>query len=75
MPPGQGPVGSWDTDNQPAFLGVRPILMKTPKLFKGDHDDMDRFIGDCNTYFKVFHHQFRGVLSLMVIFVTSHFLE
>ncbi len=74
-PLGQGPIGNWDADDQPAFLGVRPILMKTPEPFKGNHDDMDCFIGDCNTYFEVFHHQFRGISSLMVIFMTSHFLE
>lgn len=32
--------------------------MKTPDPFKGDHDDMDRFLSDCTTYFKVYRHQF-----------------
>ncbi len=49
--------------------------MKVPKPFKGDHDDMNRFLGDCNTYFEVFHHQFQGVSSLMVVFATSLFLK
>lgn len=33
---------------------VKPILMKGPAMFKGDHDDIDRFLGDCQTYFKTF---------------------
>ncbi len=49
--------------------------MKLPELFKGEHDDMDRFIGDCNTYFETFRHQFRGVSSLMVVFTTSLFIK
>lgn len=75
VPLGQGPVGEWDVNDEPAFLGSKPILMKTPEPFKGDHDDMDRFLGDCHTYFEVYRHQFRGVSSLMVIFATSHFAE
>lgn len=47
--------------------------MKTPNPFKGEHDDMDHFIGDCNTYFEVHWHQFRGVSSFMVVFATSFF--
>ncbi len=68
-------MGEWDTDDMPAFLGVKPILMKIPELFEGDHDDMDRFIEDCNTYFEVFHHQFWGVSSFMVVFATSLFTK
>ncbi len=45
-------------------------MMKLPKPFEGEHDDMDRFIGDWNTYFEMFCHQFRGVSSLMVVFAT-----
>ncbi len=50
-------------------------MMKLPKPFQGEHDDMDRFIGDCNAYFETFHHQFRGVSSLMVVFATSLFVK
>ncbi len=50
-------------------------MMKLPKLFEGEHDDMDRFIGDCNTYFETFCHQFRGVSSLMVVCATSLFTK
>ncbi len=49
--------------------------MKLPEPFEGEHDDMDRFIGDCNTYFEMFRHQFRGVSSLLVVFATSLFTK
>ncbi len=58
LPPGDGPVGNWTADDPPAFLGVKPILIKMPEPFEGEHDDMERFIGDCHAYFEVFHHQF-----------------
>ncbi len=49
--------------------------MKLPEPFEGEHDDMDRFIGDCNAYFETFRHQFRGVPSLMVVCATSLFVK
>ncbi len=49
--------------------------MKMLEPFEGEHDDMDRFLGDCNTYFEVFRHQFMGVSSFMVIFATSLFTK
>lgn len=49
--------------------------MKVPHPFKGEHDDMDRFLSDCTAYFEVHHHQFQGVLSFMVVFATSHFKD
>ncbi len=72
-PPPNGPMGEWDANDTPAFLGVKPTLMKTPEPFEGEHNDMDRFIGDCHAYFEVFRHQFMGVSSLMVVFATSLF--
>ncbi len=42
-PPGDRPVGDWDADNPLAFLQARPIIMKLPEPFKGEHDDMDCF--------------------------------
>ncbi len=70
-PPGLGPVGEWDANDQSTFLGVKPILMKMPKPFEGEHDDRDRFLGDSNTYFEVFHHQFQAISSFMIVFSTS----
>ncbi len=42
-----------------------------PAKFKGEHDDIDRFLGDCTTYFELFRHIFAGVPSLMVVSVAS----
>ncbi len=49
--------------------------MKLPEPFEGEHDDMDRFIGDCNPYFETFRHQFRSVPSLMIVCATSLFIK
>ncbi len=68
-------MGEWDANDVPAFLGIKAILMKTPKPFEGEHNDMDRFLGDCSTYFEVFRHQFQGVSSFMVVFATSLFTK
>ncbi len=57
------------------FLQSRPIIMKLPEPFEGEHDDMDRFIGDCNAYFETFRHQFCGISSLMVVCTTSLFVK
>ncbi len=74
-PPGQGPVGDWDADEPPAFLQSRPVIMKLPEPFGEEHDNMDRFLGDCNAYFETYHHQFRRVPSLMVVCATSLFIK
>lgn len=36
------------------MAGIKPILMKMPTLFRGEHDNINRFLGDCQTYFKAF---------------------
>ncbi len=74
-PPGHGPIGEWDATKLPAFLQSRPVIMKLPEPFEGEHDDMDRFLGDCNTYFETYRHQFWGVPSLMVVCATSLFIK
>ncbi|PBK85104.1 hypothetical protein ARMGADRAFT_1087772 [Armillaria gallica] len=35
------------------FLGVKAILINWPDPFEGKPDDLERFFGDCITYFKV----------------------
>ncbi len=55
-PPGNRPVGDWEANEPLAFLQSRPIIMKLPEPFEGEHDDMDRFLGDCNAYFETFRH-------------------
>ncbi len=42
-----------------------------PAKFKGEHDDIDRFLGDCAMYFELFRHIFAGVPSLMVVSAAS----
>ncbi len=72
-PPNEGPVGMWNEGMPPPFLGVKPILLKLPTLFKGEHDDIDQFIGDCLTYFETFRHYFHGIQSMIVVFTALHF--
>ncbi len=42
-----------------------------PAKFKGEHDNIDQFLGDCTTYFELFRHVFAGVPSLMVVSAAS----
>ncbi len=72
-PPEQGSIGSWNKDSSPPFLGVKPIIVKVPSPFVGAHNDIQRFLGDCTTYFEVLRHYFQGIPSLMVVFASSHF--
>ncbi len=50
---------------------VKPLLMEKPKHFEGAHDDIERFLGDCKTYFKVFQHHYMQHPTLMIVFATS----
>ncbi len=52
---------------------VKPILMEKPEHFEGAHDDIERFLGDCKTYFEVFRQHYMQYPTLMVVFVTSLF--
>ncbi len=51
--------------------GVKPIFMKKPEHFKGAHDDIEHFIGDCKTYFEVFRYHYMQHPTLMVVFAIS----
>ncbi len=51
--------------------GVKPILMEKPQYFEGAHDDIERFLGDCKTYFEVFRHYYRQHPALMVVLASS----
>ncbi|SJL18796.1 uncharacterized protein ARMOST_22397 [Armillaria ostoyae] len=64
------PIGHAPPDA--AYLGIKPILMQPPKAFKGAHDDIEHFVGDCITYFKVFSFYFL-LDSQTVPFTTSYF--
>ncbi|SJL03608.1 uncharacterized protein ARMOST_06965 [Armillaria ostoyae] len=64
------PIGHY-TNNAP-HLGIKLILLQPLKPFKGDHDDIEYFLGDCTTYFEVFVLFFQ--LSLQTIpFAASYF--
>ncbi len=51
--------------------GVKPLLMEKPQFFEGTHDDIERFLGDCKTYFEVFRYHYRQHPALMVVFASS----
>lgn len=60
------PVGRWSPDQPLHFINVKPILMKVSRTFKGKHDDIERFLGDCMQYFETFKYHYQGIHSLMV---------
>ncbi len=70
-PPDTGPTGVYPIDHPPSMSGVKPIFMEKPEHFKGAHNDIERFIGDCKTYFKVFQYHYMQHPALMVVFATS----
>ncbi len=53
-PPPVGPSGTYNRDHPPAMSDVKPLLMEKPQYFEGAHDDIERFLGDCKTYFETF---------------------
>ncbi|SJL06853.1 uncharacterized protein ARMOST_10195 [Armillaria ostoyae] len=66
------PPPKWQAPNPyPAPLGVKPIMVKPPLPFDGKYDDVERFIGDCFTYFEVFAAYFQ-VPSSRVVFAVTH---
>ncbi|SJL03643.1 uncharacterized protein ARMOST_07000 [Armillaria ostoyae] len=46
-------------------------MVKPPLPFEGKYDDVERFVGDCFTYFEVFSSYFQ-VPSACVVFAISH---
>ncbi|SJL04138.1 uncharacterized protein ARMOST_07498 [Armillaria ostoyae] len=53
------------------WLGVKPLMVKPPLPFEGKYDNVERFIGDCFTYFEVFASYFQ-VPSSHVVFAVTH---
>ncbi|PBK79449.1 hypothetical protein ARMGADRAFT_1040803 [Armillaria gallica] len=53
-PPASGPTSTWDENAPPATAGIKPVLIEKPQKFARKHDDIERFVGDCIMYFKVF---------------------
>ncbi len=72
-PPEKGPSGTYPHDRLPPVNEVKPILMEKPEPFEGAHNDIERFLGDCLTYFEVFRQQFMQHPTYMVVFATSLF--
>ncbi len=65
-PPGYRPMGTWDVANPPLATGIKPILVKAQRMFKGDHNDIKCFLRDCTTYFEIFRQYYQNVPSLMI---------
>ncbi|PBK88654.1 hypothetical protein ARMGADRAFT_1084615 [Armillaria gallica] len=45
--------------------------MEKPQKFTGKHDNIERFVGDCITYFEVFRQHFMDVPSRTIVLLTS----
>ncbi|SJL11766.1 uncharacterized protein ARMOST_15175 [Armillaria ostoyae] len=67
--PYPAPVGK--APDEAPWLGVKPLMVKPPIPFEGKYDDVERFVGDCFTYFEVFASYFQ-VPSSRVVFAISH---
>ncbi|SJL05427.1 uncharacterized protein ARMOST_08794 [Armillaria ostoyae] len=67
--PYPAPVGT--APDEAPWLGVKPIMVKPPIPFFGKYDDIERFIGDCLTYFEVFASYFQ-IPSSHVVFAVTH---
>ncbi len=72
-PPTSGPSGTYTIDRLLPMSEVKPFLMEKPEHFKGAHDDIERFLGDCQTYFEVFCRHYMQHPVLMIVFATSLF--
>ncbi|SJL17960.1 uncharacterized protein ARMOST_21531 [Armillaria ostoyae] len=60
-----------EAPDEAPWLGIKPIMVKPPLPFDGQYNDIERFIGNCFTYFKVFASFFQ-VPSSRVTFAVSH---
>ncbi|SJK99609.1 uncharacterized protein ARMOST_02917 [Armillaria ostoyae] len=67
--PYPAPVGR--APDEAPWLGVKPIMVKPSLPFFGKYDDIERFVGDCLTYFEVFTSYFQ-VPSSRVVFAVTH---
>ncbi len=72
-PPTTGPSGTYNHDHPLPMSGVKPLLMEKPQFFEGAHEDIEHFIGDCQTYFETFRFHYRQHPALMVVFASSLF--
>lgn len=72
-PPDHDPTGTWNIDRPPPLVGIKPVLLPVPSKFKGDHDNIDRFLGNCQTYFETFWQYF--ILHPSMVMFTTSLLE
>ncbi len=70
-PPASGPSGTYDHKHPLSMSGIKPLLMEKPQFFEGVHNDIERFIGDCQTYFETFRYHYMDHPALMVVFASS----
>ncbi|SJL09285.1 uncharacterized protein ARMOST_12662 [Armillaria ostoyae] len=61
-----------DTEDNALLLEIKPVMLKPPLPFKGEYDNIERFIGDCFMYFETFAPYFQ-LHPQKVAFATSHF--
>lgn len=66
-----GPMGTYPINRIPPMGDVKPILMDKPEPFEGANDDIERFLGDCCTYFEVFRRHYQEHPALKIVFTTS----
>ncbi|SJL10868.1 uncharacterized protein ARMOST_14263 [Armillaria ostoyae] len=64
--------GATTADATAPFMNVRPTMVAIPKVFTGDHEDIEQFIGDCLMYFEA-HASYFILPSHMIPFTTSLF--
>lgn len=72
-PPNLGPSGTYPIDRLPPASEVKLILIEKLEPFEGTHNNIERFLGDCTTYFEVFRWHYRDHPALIVVFATSLF--
>ncbi len=70
-PPDAGPTGTYPVESPPPMSSIKPLFMEKPQYFEGAHNDIERFLGDCKTYFEVFRHHYMQHPVLMIVFATS----
>ncbi len=66
-----GPSGTYNHEHSLSMSSIKPLLMEKPQYFKGAHDNIERFLGDCKTYFETFRYHYMQHPALMVVFASS----
>ncbi|PBK63587.1 hypothetical protein ARMSODRAFT_1023789 [Armillaria solidipes] len=70
--PDKLPQLTGDADNDAPWLGIKPTMLRPPLPFEGKYNDIERFVGDCFTYFEAFSPFFQPHFQ-KVAFATSYF--